>query len=195
MIQLQTVSGPDFAPYLDAVAQLRITVFREFPYLYDGDHAYERDYLQIYLSCPRSRITMAMEGDAVVGASTALPLTDAEDDFQQPFVDHGYDRARFLYLGESVLLPDYRGKGIGHRFFDAREAWARELGMDRTTFCAVIRPPDHPARPAGYRPLDAFWHKRGYQPTRLTCSFPWRDVGEATESCKCLRFWSRTLNQ
>ncbi len=33
------LSGSQIAPYIDELAQLRITVFREFPYLYDGDEA------------------------------------------------------------------------------------------------------------------------------------------------------------
>ena len=77
----------------------------------------------------------------------------------------GFDVASIFYCGESVLEPAYRGHGIGHRFFDLREAHARALGGFRSiTFCAVVRPPDHPQRPAEYRPLDAFWRKRGYAP-------------------------------
>ena len=37
----------DPAPYLEDVAHLRIAVFREFPYLYDGDPGYEARYLQV----------------------------------------------------------------------------------------------------------------------------------------------------
>ena len=35
-------------------------------------------------------------------------------------------------------------------------------GFTHCAFCAVVRPPDHPLRPAGYVPLDAFWTARGY---------------------------------
>ena len=69
-----------------------------------------------------------------------------------------------FYCAESVLQERYRGQGVGHRFFDLREAHARALGFSWSVFCAVIRPQQHPLRPAGYRPLDPFWRRRGYAP-------------------------------
>ncbi|MET0226302.1 MAG: GNAT family N-acetyltransferase, partial [Dokdonella sp.] len=33
MINVQTFTGADVAPHLDAVAELRIAVFRDWPYL------------------------------------------------------------------------------------------------------------------------------------------------------------------
>ncbi len=93
----------------------------------------------------------------------------------------GFDIASIFYCGELVLDPAYRGHGLGHRFFDLREAHARALGgFHSITFCAVVRPPDHPLRPAEYRPLDAFWRKRGYAPVDgLIASFSWKDIDQA----------------
>ena len=39
---------------MEALAAQRIRVFREFPYLYDGDVGYEREYLATYVHSPRS---------------------------------------------------------------------------------------------------------------------------------------------
>ena len=36
-ITLQSLSGAALLPHLDEVAKLRIAVFRDWPYLYDGD--------------------------------------------------------------------------------------------------------------------------------------------------------------
>ncbi|WP_394701474.1 GNAT family N-acetyltransferase [uncultured Roseibium sp.] len=82
---------------------------------------------------------------------------------RRPFEEAGLDPAEVFYFAESVLDPDYRGRGIGHRFFDEREAHARSLGCSTAAFCAVIRPDDHPMRPEDYSPLDPFWTKRGYR--------------------------------
>ena len=44
------LSGPALEPWLDALGALRIRVFREYPYLYDGTLEYEREYLRTYVN-------------------------------------------------------------------------------------------------------------------------------------------------
>src|SRR5690606_7457968 len=137
-MRLFSLHGENITSYLKDIAQLRIDVFREFPYLYDGTLEYEMKYLQAYINSPRSLIFLIQEGDRVIGATTALPLKDAEVEFHKPFKKNGMALEDIFYFGESVLLPEYRGKGYGHRFFDEREKYARQLGFPITTFCAVI---------------------------------------------------------
>jgi len=191
---LASLRGAEVAPFLDDVARLRIAVFRDWPYLYDGDAAYEREYLAAYAASPDSVFVLARDGDTVVGASTGLPLADDAVDFRQPFLDAGRDPETVFYFGESVLLPAYRGFGVGHAFFDAREAHARALGRFATTaFCAVDRAADDTRAPAGHRANDAFWHKRGYQrQPGLAVRLRWNELGHG-EVEHALTFWTRAL--
>lgn len=194
-IELRRVQGAEIAPWLDAVAQLRIAVFRAFPYLYDGDTAYERRYLTTYADAPDSLFVLAFHRECVIGASTGVPLEHEGAAFRAPFEARGIEVARVFYFGESVLLPEYRGRGIGHAFFDAREDHARHLGrFGWTAFAAVDRVPGDPRRPPGHRDNDAFWLKRGYarQPG-MTMQLSWKEVGDDEESPKPLTFWLRRL--
>lgn len=183
------------APYIDDLARLRITVFRAFPYLYEGTVDYERDYLATYARSAESLFVLALDGETVVGASTGIPMSEETEAFKAPFLDGGWNPGRIFYFGESVLLPAYRGQGIGVRFFEEREAHARRLGrFDHCCFCAVERPADHPLRPAGYEPLDAFWNRRGYRHLpELRTEFTWRDVGEDAETAKPMSFWLKEI--
>ena len=162
MIEIRRLTGAAILPHLPDVARLRIRVFREFPYLYDGTEESERTYLESYASAPRSVCVLALDDGQVVGVSTGLPLEESDEAFRRPFADTGIDERAVFYFGESVLDQAYRGQGIGHRFFDEREAHAAELGFRTTAFCAVERPDDHPLKPAGYHSNDTFWAKRGY---------------------------------
>ena len=194
MVEVRALRGAEIAPVMDGLARLRIEVFRAFPYLYDGDLAYERRYLGRFAESPRAFVAAAFDGEQLVGAATASPLEEHEDDFAAPLAEAGIAPERVYYCAESVLLPAYRGQGLGHRFFDLREAEGRALGRDHAAFCAVIRPEDHPARPADYRPLDAFWRKRGYAPLPgAVARFAWRDLGCAEETEKPLQLWMRRL--
>lgn len=193
-LRSELLRGADIARQLEALADLRITVFREWPYLYEGSADYERQYLQPYLQSPRSLAVLFRDGEPCVGASTVLPLADAESAAQQPFLEQGYDVTRIAYFGESVILREYRGRGLGVKFFELREAHARELGLSVCTFCSVDRPGEHPARPRDYVPNDAFWTRRGYRKTpRLKASFSWPDIGEEASTAKTLTFWLREL--
>ena len=102
-IAIKKLSGAELAPYLPDLAQLRITVFRDFPYLYDGTREYEEKYLQTYLNTDEIIIVLALDGEKVIGASTGLPMEHETDEFKKPFVDNGYDPAKIFYFGESVL--------------------------------------------------------------------------------------------
>jgi GNAT superfamily N-acetyltransferase len=194
-LTLRPCSGEQLNDYIDEVARLRIEVFRDFPYLYDGTMEYERRYLQTYLRCPQAVIVVALAGAEVIGASTGIPLAFEEDNFKQPFVEQGYDPARIFYCAESVLRQDYRGQGIGVRFFEEREAHASALGgFDWYCFCAVLRPPEHPLRPSGYQPLDRFWSKRGYtKHPELSARYRWKDIDQEVETSKRLEFWLKSV--
>jgi GNAT superfamily N-acetyltransferase len=193
-ITIETRAGSAILPLLEDLARLRMTVFRAWPYLYDGDMEYERRYLRNLAASPRAAVVVALDGAAAVGASTCLPLTDETDNIVAPFRDAGIEPARVFYFGESVLLPAYRGAGIGVAFFQHREAHARAVSAcDFAAFCGVERPDDHPARPPGFVPLDAFWRRRGFTRTRLTCEMHWKEVGQEHETPHRLRFWMKPL--
>jgi GNAT superfamily N-acetyltransferase len=189
-IRILCLTGSSILPYIDALAELRIRVFREFPYLYDGSFAYEQKYLKRYTSSDKTVVVLALDGDKVVGASTGMPMSDEDPMVWKPFESARLNPKNYFYFGESVLLQAYRGQGIGVRFFQEREAHALRLGYTRTTFCAVDRPVDHPRKPADYQPLHAFWKKRGYEiHPELKATFKWQDLDEDSESDKLLTFW------
>lgn len=192
---IEVLHGAQIQPWIAALATLRIAVFREWPYLYAGDLQYEAEYLQTFVRSPSSVLVLARSGDAVIGCSTALPLGDETPNVQAPFRDAGIALASVCYFGESVLLPQWRGQGIGHRFFDARETHARSLtGISLTAFCAVERAADDPRRPAAARSLHAFWSARGYQrQPQLSASMDWLELGDTQPSTHTLTCWTRQL--
>lgn len=193
-ISVAPATGAGLAEVIPALARLRIAVFRDFPYLYDGDAAYEADYLADFAAADGAVIVVARDGVEIIGAATAAPLATQDAAWQAPLAAAGLDIARTFYFGESVLLGGYRGQGIGHAFFDHREAQARAYGATHAAFCSVIRAADHPDRPADYRPLDTFWRGRGYAPLPgVTATFDWKTLGSPAEEPHQLQYWTRAL--
>lgn len=144
-LAFDSLTGDAVSPVLSDVAALRLAVFRDWPYLYDGDMAYEQRYLSAYATSPGAVIVTARAEGRIVGAATGTPMEDHAADFAAAFADTGLALEDIFYCAESVLLAQWRGHGAGHRFFDLREAHARALGRRRVAFCSVMRPDDHPA--------------------------------------------------
>lgn len=194
-LNILKLNGNEIEPYIAPLASLRIQVFREFPYIYDGSIEYEKKYLSVYVKSPKSIAILVFVGKDLIGASTALPLADESSEFKKPFTDNGMDPGNIFYCGESILLPDYRGRGIYSSFMTSREKHARNLGNFHTIcFCAVQRPDDHPLRPTGYRPLDPVWEKFGYKKhSEFRTYYTWKDINEEDESPKQMIFWMKEL--
>lgn len=194
-IGYERLRGDRLRERLGDLARLRIEVFHAWPYLYAGSVEYEAHYLETYAAAEHSVIIGALDGDRLVGAATGLPLRHEPAALTEGFTANGWDIDTFFYFGESVLLPEYRGRGIGVAFFREREAAALELSqVTHSAFCSVVRPDDHPRRPPGHVPLDGFWRNRGYaRLDGIVGRMSWQDQGDTIETEKVMQFWARRL--
>jgi GNAT superfamily N-acetyltransferase len=182
------------AQTLRALAQLRIAVFRDWPYIYDGSLEYEEDYLAEFLADRDAVLIVASVAGEPVGMATASRLAGQPDEFVAPLAASGLPVDRTFYFGESVLLPAWRGQGIGHAFFDHREAAARAGGATHAVFCAVLREAGHPLAPENQRDLAPFWRHRGYAPLPgVTAPMEWKDRDQSASTAHTMQFWGRSL--
>lgn len=193
-VDWQILRGDHLLEHLDVLARLRIGVFAEYPYLYAGSEEYERQYLRRYAQASSSFVVAARVEGQIVGASTAVGLWEEDAVFREPLEAAGMAPAGVCYFGESVLWPEYRGKGVGGGLMDRRIGEAsRHPGLRWLAFCAVERaggvklPPD-------YRSLEPFWEKRGFrrQP-ELTTRLGWREEVDGPEVDHTMVFWLREV--
>lgn len=193
-IHIHSYTGSASLRYANALAELRIDVFREWPYLYEGSLDYEKNYLAHYAKCPEAVLVLARQGSTIVGASTGLPLRAADEAFRLAFGDSAFSVEDIFYFGESVLLPEFRGQGIGRQFFKHREAHARSVGAKMAAFCAVARASDDPRRPTNCRELQPFWNALGYtkQP-EIEARLNWKEIGQSAQTEHALGFWLKIL--
>lgn len=194
-IRIHPYVGHEIKPYLHQIGLLRMEVFAEFPYLYEGDLVYEESYLSKFSDIPEAIAVLAFDGDKVIGASTGMPLECESDEPKKPFLDNGLPVSEYFYFSESVLSKPYRGLGIGHQFFDLREAYVKKLKRFKyICFCSIIRPDNHPLKPKEYFVKDEFWKKRGYtKHPELLCHYTFLDIGEKKPSVKPLVVWIKKI--
>ena len=193
-LKIICLKGENIRSYINDLARLRINIFKEYPYLYEGSLDYEYKYLQTYASSPECTIALVFDNAKVVGASTSIPMKFETQELQKPFLDQGMNLEEIFYFGESVLLPEYRGQGVYPQFFQIRELAARDYGCKFATFCAVDRALEDSRKPKEYTPLDVYWKKMGYvKHPEIATSFEWKEIGEAKQSPKRMVFWLKTL--
>lgn len=181
---------------MNAIATLRIEVFREFPYLYEGSLSYEHKYLSRYLDSPDAIVVGVFPPHSdspkdLVGAVTGIPLADELSEIQEPFVHAGRAIHGVYYIGEFVLARQYRGHGLGNQLFaEMLAAISEKQRFREIALCVVKRPEFHALRPAGYTPLDRFWEKHGFRlADQLVCRLDWPDLGTSQSTSKELVFW------
>lgn len=194
-LEIKILTGSQASEYLNELAALRIEIFREFPYLYDGDLDYEKKYLSRYFNTAGAYIILVFDENQLIGASTCMPLWEEMEEIQKPFIAKGLNCREYFYLGESVLQKDYRGQGVGKLFFKHREQLALNFPQVKfSAFCAVLRETGHPMKPVDYRPLNEFWQKTGYKHyPQFIAKLAWKDINEEFETEKQLEFWIKKL--
>ena len=79
-LDVRSVTGDEIRAVLPDLARLRIAVFRDWPYLYDGTLEYEEHYLEKLAQAKGAVCVIARDGDLIVGASTAAPMVEHADE-------------------------------------------------------------------------------------------------------------------
>ena len=122
-------------------------------------------------------------------------MQEAQPEVLSAIRQFGWDPQSLFYFGESVLLPQFRGQGIGKQFMQKRVEWAQLRGIYQSVlFCAVVQPEDHPDRPVDYRGLEGFWSRWGFEPVpNLVCHLAWKERRSAGEFKHALQFWKKDL--
>lgn len=190
----QILTGSAVEDCLNDIASLRIEIFREFPYLYDGRREDELHYLKLYSATHESFVIIVNDGEKVAGAATGMPLRHEATELVEPFNGTSYPVDEVYYVGELLFYPAYRNRGLGLRLVAQIVQQISFLGTYRYLTCAtVVRPDDHPLRPADYIPIDRFLAHTGFNPLpEITTSFTWLETDGVRRSHP-MNFWIKEL--
>lgn len=194
MITRELITGNAIAGVLDTLASLRLEIFREYPYLYDGRREDELDYLKSYAEAPDACVILAYDGSTIAGAATGMPFIHEGAQMLAAIAGSRYSVENLYYVGELLFYPAYRNKGLGLLLLDQLEQYICSLGRYRQLVCATVERPDtHPLRPDGYVPITRFLARSGFNLIPgVTTSFAWLE----TDGVTCthpMQFWIKVL--
>lgn len=84
-IRERILTGPEIEASFDALAAFRLEIFREYPYLYEGEREDELRYLRMYAEKPGAVVILAQESGKVAGAVTGIPLEHEDQELLEAF--------------------------------------------------------------------------------------------------------------
>ncbi len=192
----QVLTGAAIADGRDDVATLRLEIFREYPYLYQGRREDELEYLGTYAAAPDACVILAYDGDAVIGAVAGMPLIHENLQMIDAFAGTTFPLDEVYYVGELLFRPAYRNCGLGRKLLDRLESHICSLDRYRTLTCATVeRPDDHPLRPRDYIAITKFLARTDFaQLTGVKTSFTWREI-DGVKRDHLMQFWFKLIDK
>jgi len=190
----QLLTGAAIADALDDLATLRLDIFPEYPYLYQGGREDELTYLGTYAEAPDACVIIAYDGSAIIGAATGMPLIHEDAQMLDAFAGTTFPLIEVYYVGELLFRPAYRHCGLGQKLLARLESHIRSRGHYRMLTCATVeRPDNHPLRPRYYTPITRFLARTGFaRLSGVATSFMWREI-DGVKRDHPMQFWSKDL--
>jgi len=193
---IKVIAPEDIHSYVEDIARLRVTVFKEYPYLYDGNFDDELLYAQKFVNSPNSLVCLLFDKNKVVGALTGLPLAYEDvlirDTWEQ---NSNTPLSSVYYFSEMLMYSEYRKHGYGSKLFVTGENCVKQYSsFDTITLITIHRNNNHPLQPTSYKPLDHFCEIHGYtKHDDITCIISWKEIGASEASQNELIYWSKIL--
>lgn len=198
-IKIKAYFGKDIIQWIDQMAELRLSEFKEFPYLYSGSMAIEKNYLSCYAKEEHGLFLIAFDNEDIVGIASGIPLVKSSEVVPgalEIFHKNKIDTEYYYYFGEFIVRPEYRNKGIFSKlFFDECEI-VKKLGYKSACLMTVDREYNHPQKPINYRNADEIWMEFGFAKTNYKLTQQWPTImanGEIHDIKHSLTFWIKDI--
>lgn len=191
--------GEHIKKFISCVSQLRLDMFREFPYLYQGTYEYEKKYMEGYANNSKSMLGLAYAEKTLAGVFTGMPLiSDSEivKDSKLLFIANNIDPSSYYYYGEVLVLPQFRRLRLPNLLSSRMDFEAKNMGFDNACFMAVSRSDDHPLKPKEYVKPDKLWERYGYKKMNLCAKYHWPTIhsdASVKDEENILEYWHKPL--
>ena len=177
-IRIEIITSLKIASYIDKVSEMRLRIFKEYPYLYYGTMAAEKNYMMLYTTDAKATLALAYDDNKIIGISTGIPLlsnADIINDCPNLLMESGEVPADYYYYGEILLEREYRGYGISSRLYAAQDLLVKKWGFNKCCILTVMRDMQHPLKPENYQCTENIWKHLSFKQFEhpITTMFTW----------------------
>jgi len=196
---IKVLTPEQMKPLLPFVANLRVNIFRNYPYLYDGNIAEEMENLEKYAQHNNSALAIAYCNETPVGFLCGSDLmhysVHFENSIEDLFKSGNLHAKNYYYCADIIILPEHRGKYLAPQLFDAIENYAQQKGYTASCFITEHHE-NHPLKPHDHKSLVPLWNNLNYQKSALITYATWQTYqldGTIKSEQHPLIFWLKTL--
>lgn len=174
-----------------------MTVFREWPYPYECSMMGEEEHFRCISACDEAFVGLVKQRGGVIGGIVGTPLEKAFPEIRAVFSKAKISMDKTFYLGEIMLLSEFRKKGIGLKTYLEFENIVKETkSYTKICLCEIEREENHPKTPEACVSLDRFWDRLGYvKNPQLKDFFDYKEVGGANNSPHLMVFREKILER
>lgn len=194
-ITLEVLRGKELLSNISKLTKLRLAIYQEYPYLYEGNSAFEESYLSLFANSNESMLIIAKDNHQIIGAISGLPLDMAQKEIREVFIQSEIEIKDYYALCDVIVLKQYRSKGVGSILCEEfLKQLQKKKRYKKLVLWQIVKAPDDPKRPKSYFSPDGFWQKLGFiKNPGLMCFLKWIEISETKESSHRFEFWLRDL--
>jgi GNAT superfamily N-acetyltransferase len=195
---MQLHQGQKLGKFARFIAEQRVTMFAEYPYLYQAAVEDDMPYTTWFSQLPKSAAVVAYYEDKPIGFIAGTSFKDFGEHFQGSvalFEDAQLNPESYFYISEVIIIPEHRGEGLSTQLFEVIENYAKQAGYTKACFVTESHK-KHPLKPANYRDLGVLWTKLGYSLMNLFLQFSWPTLqtdGSSEMQEHTLEYWQKDL--
>lgn len=199
-IHMKRFKGQAISPYVRDITDLSLIIYKEYPHLYEGTEEEYLPFIEHYTHSKCGIACLLFDHAKPIGVAIGMPMSAMRGKYQQPLLnarpEENFDT--LFYLGELLLLKEYRGRGFGKQMYLELEQLVREEGaFKKICFCTIDEADlkSNPMKPKDYTSLDGFWRKLGFEKYNdITFSVYWRNLFEADDTPHKMSYWIKSFS-
>lgn len=193
---MHVLKGKELLSNIPELTKLRLTIYREYPYLYEGDPLFEESYVSLFANSSDALLIVAKVGNRIVGALSGLPLDSAQKEIQDVFLASKMKLKECYALCDVVVLKEYRNRRVATILYEEFANQLRKMKRyKKVVLWQIVRAQDDPKRPNDYFSPDNFFGKQGFKKhPEYTCVLRWKEISEKEERAHRFEFWLKDLS-